>query len=139
MSFVCTRMSSTCHSYVLVYHPYVILATTLIPVLFIRIFLSSTTRFGNLNNLKGAHITSCSHVQRSAWANFFQVPNLSSGHFYLRPRWDTQKMGAQNKTTRPIKTQLEITHLVLLTQIALTAFIFIVFPLKSFAMSRSLQ
>ena len=88
MSFVCTRMSSTCHSYVLVYHPYAILATTLIPILFIRIFLSSATRFGNLNNLKRAHIISCSHVQRSAWTIFFQVPNLSGGHFYLRPRWD---------------------------------------------------
>ena len=83
MSFVCTRMSSTCHSYVLVYHPYAILATTLIPILFIRIFLSSATRFGNLNNLKGPHIISCSNVQRSAWTNFFPSAQLIGWAFLL--------------------------------------------------------
>ena len=101
MSFVCTRMSSTCHSYVLVYHPYVILATTLIPILFIRIFLGSAARFGNLNNLKGAHIISCSHVQRSAWTNFFPSAQLIGRAFLLASPMGHAKNGRskQNNTS----------------------------------------
>ena len=34
------------------------------PIIFIRIFLSSTAGFGNLNNLRGGPYISCSHVQR---------------------------------------------------------------------------
>ena len=39
-------------------------STTSIPTLFIRIFLSSTTGFESMNNLKRTRIISCSHVQR---------------------------------------------------------------------------